>query len=80
MKFPCTSPRAPRRAPTSLPFLPHPRRRDALAAALGLLGPSRFDIMSRDDPRPGLAEVSKIARNLAGKVMASTKRGGDGHG
>jgi predicted ATP-grasp superfamily ATP-dependent carboligase len=50
-------------------FLPGPRRREALAAAAGLLGPSsRFDVACRDDPRPGFAEIGKIARKLARKV------------
>ena len=52
------------------PFLEMPRRRDGLAAALRLLRPADgFDILSRHDPRPGLAEVAKIARKLRRKVV-----------
>ncbi len=54
------------------PFLRYPRRREAVSAALGMLRPrGRFDILSRDDPKPGLAELSKIARKLASKVAGS---------
>jgi predicted ATP-grasp superfamily ATP-dependent carboligase len=63
------------------PFLPYPRRRDAVAAALGLFdAKGRFDILSREDPRPGLAEFPKIARKLARKLGASARRaeGADG--
>ena len=60
-------------------FLPHPRRRDAVAAAVRMLGARcRFDILSHDDLRPGLGEFSRIARKLAGKVrefLRSNSRG-----
>ncbi len=50
------------------PFLPMPKRREALAALAGLLNPAlKFDIMSLKDPRPGLGEIFKIAGKLAGK-------------
>ncbi|MHC4082302.1 MAG: carboxylate--amine ligase [Planctomycetota bacterium] len=63
------------------PFLPYPRRRDAVSAALGLFDPKRrFDIQSREDPRPGLAEFPKIARKLARKLGASVGRAENRHG
>ena len=43
------------------PFLPVPRRRQALRVALSLLDPADgYDIQDRDDPRPGLAEIARI--------------------
>ena len=51
------------------PFLPPPRRRDALAAGLRLLSPTDgFDVLSRHDPRPGLAEIAGVASKLRRKV------------
>lgn len=51
------------------PFLPAPSRRQAVAAALRLAYPGDgFDILSREDPRPGLAELADIARKLRRKV------------
>jgi predicted ATP-grasp superfamily ATP-dependent carboligase len=44
-------------------FLPSPRRRDALGAAIRLLDPrDGFDILSVRDPLPGLAELLTIVR------------------
>ena len=40
----------------------------------------RFDIQSREDPRPGLAEFPKIARKLARKLGASVGRAENRHG
>ncbi len=62
------------------PFLPMPRRSLALSAVLGLVGPNRsFDVACRDDPRPGFAEISRIARKLAGKLRDSAREeAGDG--
>jgi hypothetical protein len=38
-------------------------------ALLSLLNPTyKFDILSREDPRPGLAEITKIARKLRKKM------------
>ncbi|MHC4415220.1 MAG: carboxylate--amine ligase [Planctomycetota bacterium] len=67
------------------PFLTYPRRRDALSAALGavqgLLDPSRrFDILSRDDLRPGMAELPKIAGKLARKLRESMRPAEADHG
>jgi len=46
-----------------------PGPRDAFAAALSLLNPrGGFDVLSRDDPRPGLVELARIARKVRGKV------------
>jgi hypothetical protein len=51
------------------PFLPIPARRAALGAALGLLRPgAAFDVQTWADPRPGLADIARIARRVAGKV------------
>ena len=53
------------------PFLPSPSRRDGLRVALRLLRPGDgFDIFSRDDPKPGLAELVKVARKLRRKLAA----------
>ncbi len=52
------------------PFLPPPRRRDAVAAGLRLLSPADgFDVLSRHDPRPGLAEIAGVASKLRRKVV-----------
>ena len=49
--------------------LPRPRRRDALAAAASLVSPSaRYDILACDDPRPGAAEILKIAARVTRKL------------
>jgi hypothetical protein len=51
------------------PFIPTPRRRDALAAALRLLYPGDgFDVLAREDPRPGLVEIANVAGRLRRKV------------
>jgi predicted ATP-grasp superfamily ATP-dependent carboligase len=43
------------------PFLPAPYRYQGIVALLDLLNPSlKFDILSLDDPRPGLAEISTL--------------------
>ena len=53
------------------PFLPSPSRRDGVRVALRLLRPGDgFDIFSRDDPKPGLAELLKVARKLRRKLAA----------
>jgi predicted ATP-grasp superfamily ATP-dependent carboligase len=52
------------------PFLEAPRRREALRAALGWLSPrDGFDVLSARDPRPGFAELSRIAFKLPRKVL-----------
>jgi predicted ATP-grasp superfamily ATP-dependent carboligase len=54
------------------PFLEAPGRREALRVALRLANPADgYDVQSRDDPRPGLAEIAKIL----GKVPAKLRRG-----
>jgi predicted ATP-grasp superfamily ATP-dependent carboligase len=46
-----------------------PGRRAALSAALSLVNPrGGFDVLSRDDPRPGLVELLRIGRKLRRKV------------
>jgi predicted ATP-grasp superfamily ATP-dependent carboligase len=51
------------------PFLRMPSRLAGVKAALGLFNPQfKFDILSLDDPRPGLAEMGKIARSLRSKM------------
>jgi predicted ATP-grasp superfamily ATP-dependent carboligase len=53
------------------PFLEAPRRREAVSAAVELLNPRRgFDILSLDDPLPGLAELLGIAVSLPERVGA----------
>jgi ATP-grasp domain-containing protein len=51
------------------PFLPAPRRREALAAALRLPFPrDGFDVLCRDDPLPALAELAAVTGHLARKA------------
>jgi hypothetical protein len=51
------------------PGVPAPRRREAVAAALRLVYPGDgFDILAREDPRPGLVELVKIGGKLRGKL------------
>jgi predicted ATP-grasp superfamily ATP-dependent carboligase len=46
-----------------------PSRRDALRVALSLVRPrDGFDVLTRDDLRPGLVELVRIARKLGRKV------------
>jgi hypothetical protein len=53
---------------TPCPFLPRPPRFAALLAALGLLNPrTRFDILSLNDPWPGIAEIPRIVRRFLRK-------------
>jgi predicted ATP-grasp superfamily ATP-dependent carboligase len=55
------------------PFLAMPPRRAGLAALLGLLNPAyKFDILSLEDPRPGLAEIVKIVGKFGGKIKEAT--------
>jgi predicted ATP-grasp superfamily ATP-dependent carboligase len=54
-------------------FLTIPKRREALAAAVGLLT-TKFDIGFRGDPQPGFAEIAKIARKFTGKLTAQSVR------
>ena len=55
------------------PFLPAPRRRDALTAALRLPWPrDGFDVLCRDDPLPGLAELAGVTSRLARKARHAT--------
>jgi predicted ATP-grasp superfamily ATP-dependent carboligase len=63
------------------PYLPIPKRRRALAAALGLLRPGeKLDIASLDDPMPGLAELPKIARKFLGKLSPLRRPGRTNNG
>ncbi len=51
------------------PYLPAPRRREGLAAALRLALPGDgFDVLSRDDPAPGIADAARSVAHLLGKV------------
>jgi predicted ATP-grasp superfamily ATP-dependent carboligase len=51
------------------PFVAQPRRRDALAAVVSLLRPGDgFDVLAKDDIRPGLAEIASLAAKLRAKV------------
>jgi predicted ATP-grasp superfamily ATP-dependent carboligase len=51
------------------PYLGAPRRREAVAAAAGLLRPSDgYDLLEADDPGPGLAELRGLAGKLRSKV------------
>jgi predicted ATP-grasp superfamily ATP-dependent carboligase len=54
-------------------FLSMPSRYQGLKALFGLLNPTyKFDILSLDDPRPGLAELPKIASKLGRKLKTET--------
>jgi predicted ATP-grasp superfamily ATP-dependent carboligase len=54
------------------PFLEAPGRREALRVALRLLNPADgYDVQSREDPRPGLAEIIKVI----GRIPAKLRRG-----
>lgn len=54
------------------PYLEAPSRREALRVALRLLNPADgYDVQSREDPRPGLAEIAKII----GKISTRLRRG-----
>lgn len=54
------------------PFLATPPRRQALSALAGLFDRrSHFDILSAEDPAPGLAEIAKIASKLGRKLASS---------
>lgn len=54
------------------PFLASPSRRRGLAAAARLAWPGDgFDILSVDDPRPGLVEVRQIALKVGRKLGAT---------
>ena len=51
------------------PFLEAPSRREALRVALRLLNPKDgYDVLSRDDPRPGLTEIAQIIGKISGKL------------
>jgi predicted ATP-grasp superfamily ATP-dependent carboligase len=51
------------------PFLTHPPRRAGLAAAAELLsGPGGFDMGDREDRKPALVDLVRIARKLGRKV------------
>jgi predicted ATP-grasp superfamily ATP-dependent carboligase len=51
------------------PGVPTPRPRQAVATALRLLYPGDgFDMLTREDPRPGLVELARIAGKLRGKM------------
>lgn len=52
------------------PFLRAPRRREAFRTAVALLNArDGFDILSREDVRPGLADLVKVAGKLSRKVV-----------
>lgn len=51
-------------------YLPHPSRRDALRALFSLVRPSsEHDVLDRDDPMPGLADLAAALGHVASKVM-----------
>jgi predicted ATP-grasp superfamily ATP-dependent carboligase/thymidylate kinase len=51
------------------PGVPAPRRLEAVAAALRLLYPGDgFDILAREDPRPGIVELVGVGAKLRGKL------------
>jgi predicted ATP-grasp superfamily ATP-dependent carboligase len=51
------------------PFLESPSRREAVRVALRLLNPADgYDVQSREDPRPGLAEIARIIGKIPAKV------------
>jgi predicted ATP-grasp superfamily ATP-dependent carboligase len=51
------------------PFLPMPGRVEALKALLDLFNPGyRFDILSLNDPKPGLFEIGKVIHKVSQKI------------
>jgi predicted ATP-grasp superfamily ATP-dependent carboligase/thymidylate kinase len=51
------------------PAVPVPRRSEAVGAALRLFyPPDGFDVLTREDPRPGLVELARIGGKLRRKV------------
>jgi predicted ATP-grasp superfamily ATP-dependent carboligase len=51
------------------PFLAMPSRRQGIVALMELLNPAyKFDILSLEDPRPGLAEILKIIGKFKQKL------------
>ena len=53
------------------PFLPRPSRAKAATALLGLLNPTyKFDILSMEDPRPGVAEITALAAKVRARLRA----------
>jgi predicted ATP-grasp superfamily ATP-dependent carboligase len=57
------------------PFLPIPGRGEAVKALLGLMNPGyRFDILSLDDPLPGLFEIRKVIRKVSKKIQENAWR------
>ncbi len=55
------------------PFLSMPSRFQGVAALVGLLSPAcRFDVMSWEDPRPGLAAIPRIVQKFGSKLRDST--------
>ncbi|HET6320383.1 MAG TPA: ATP-grasp domain-containing protein [Chloroflexota bacterium] len=56
----------------SYPYLPRPRRREAVLALLGMLNPTyKFDIVSLEDPCPGVAEVGALVGKVRARLRAS---------
>jgi len=56
------------------PFLAMPSRREGLAALLGLWNPAyKFDILSLEDPLPGLVELFKIVVKLGHKLKEASQ-------
>jgi predicted ATP-grasp superfamily ATP-dependent carboligase len=52
------------------PFLPMPGRGEAVKALIALMNPGyRFDILSLDDPLPGLFEIRKIIQKVGKKIQ-----------
>jgi predicted ATP-grasp superfamily ATP-dependent carboligase len=53
------------------PFLPRPSRARAVTALLGLLNPTyKFDILSVEDPHPGVAELCGLANKIRARLRA----------
>jgi predicted ATP-grasp superfamily ATP-dependent carboligase len=56
------------------PFIASPSRRDALGPALRLVVPTDgYDVLSHDDPRPGLVEIASLGTRLYRKVLRSRR-------
>jgi predicted ATP-grasp superfamily ATP-dependent carboligase len=63
------------RAKREYPFIASPRRREALRAAVRLFAPSDgYDVMTRDDPLAGVAEVASFVPRLYRKTAATAIR------
>ena len=58
-----------------VPGIPIPPRRSAVKVALQAFIPAGWDVLSIDDPRPGLIEIARVAGQAARRVGRRTQDG-----